>query len=98
MRAIPAAAAILSLAACATVPADGEPPVRAPRDTCKAEAGQRFVGQKATAETGAAILAATGASELRWLPPGIIVTMEYKFGRVGVAYDAGFTITRVSCG
>lgn len=99
MRAALAAAAVLPLAACVTVSTEREdPPIRQVVDTCKAEGGQRFIGQRPSAEVGAAILAATGATELRWLAPGTITTMEYKYGRVSVGYDAGYTITRVSCG
>ena len=45
----------VALAGCATVPADGTG--RAAANHCRAEPGQRFVGQRATGETGAAILA-----------------------------------------
>ena len=93
------AAAALALSACTTIPANGEePPVREVPDTCKAEPAQRYLGQRATAETGAAIVAATDSRELRWLPPGAIVTMEYKIGRVNVSYDESYRITRVTCG
>lgn len=91
------AAGALSLAACTTVPADGEPPVREPADTCRAEPGQRFIGQRATAETGTAIMAATRSTRLRWVPPRTAVTMEYAFGRVTVSYDDNYAITAVSC-
>jgi hypothetical protein len=67
-------------------------------DTCRAEPGQRFVGERPTSETGAAILAATRSREIRWIPPDVIVTMEYKFGRVSVGYDENYRILRVSCG
>jgi hypothetical protein len=93
------AAAALSLSACTTIPANGEePPVREVPDTCQAEAGQRYIGSRATAEVGAAIVESTDSRELRWLPPGTIVTMEYKFGRVNVSYDENYRITRVTCG
>lgn len=84
----------LALAACATVPAGGEPT----GDTCKAEAGERFVGQRASSEVGADILAATNSVNLRWVPPDTAVTMEYALGRVTVSYDRDYRITRVSCG
>ena len=94
-----AAAAIASLAGCATeLHADNDPPVRQPTDSCRAEPAQRYVGQKISAEVGAVVLRATGASELRWLGPGMIITLEYKYGRVGISYDARGIITRVSCG
>jgi hypothetical protein len=98
MRAI-LSAAVLGLAACATVPAEGEdPPIRQVPDTCKAEAGQRYVGSRASAEIGAGIMESTDARELRWIPPNTIVTMEYKLGRVTVSYDENYRITRVTCG
>jgi hypothetical protein len=89
--------AALALAACTTVPADGEPPAREPADTCQAEPGQRFLGQRASAETGSAIAAATHSTRLRWVPPRTVVTMEYAFGRVTVSYDDDYRITAVSC-
>lgn len=87
----------LALAGCASVPADGEPTAREPADTCKREPGQRFIGQRATAELGAAIMAATDSTRLRWVPPRTAVTMEYAFGRVTVSYDDDYKVTAVSC-
>jgi len=89
------AASILALAACSTVPADGE--ASPAGDSCRAEPGQRFVGQRASADTGTAIMAATHATRLRWVPPRTAVTMEYAFGRVTVSYDDNYAITAVSC-
>ena len=88
----------LALAACTTVPAESEAPAREPADTCQAAPGQRFIGQRASAETGGAIMAATRSTRLRWVPPRTVVTMEYAFGRVTVAYDEDSRITTVSCG
>ena len=85
----------MALTACATVPADGED--RPPADTCRAEPGQAFLGQRATSESGAAIMAATRSTRLRWVPPRTAVTMEYAFGRVTVSYDDDYRITAVSC-
>lgn len=90
------AACPLALAACATVPTDGDPP-REPGDTCRAEPGQVFLGQRATGESGVAIMAATRSTRLRWVPPRTAVTMEYAFGRVTVSYDDDYRITAVSC-
>ena len=90
-----AAAAALALAACATVPTDGEE--RPAGDTCRPEPGQNFIGQRATSETGAIIMRATRSTRLRWVPPDTAVTMEYAFGRVTVAYDREYRITSVSC-
>ena len=88
------------MAACATPTARSgdEPRVRQPVQTCNAAPGQNYLGQKASAQTGAAILAATGATRLRWVPPRTAMTMEYAYGRVTVSYGDDFVITRVTCG
>ena len=65
---------------------------------CNAEPGQLFVGQKADAAAGLAIRQATGADELRWVPPRTAVTMDFREGRVTVAYDDAMTIIAVTCG
>ena len=99
-RSIALAGAPLLLAACATAqPAQDEDiAARPPADTCRAEAGQRFVGQRASTETGAAILQATGARTLRWVPPDTAVTMDYRPDRVTISYDRDYLIEQVSCG
>jgi hypothetical protein len=90
----------LSLAGCAT-PAPirpDEPQFEiAPTATCQREPGQRFVGQKATGELGRAMLAATGATILRWVPPRTAVTMDFNPSRLTVSYDDDYVITTVSC-
>ncbi|MEO6153740.1 MAG: I78 family peptidase inhibitor [Croceibacterium sp.] len=98
MRTLPGTAAIALLAACATVPDPREPLLRQPAGNCRADAAQRFTGQRASADSAAAILAATGASRLRWGPPRSALTMDYSEGRVTVFYDDAYRITRVSCG
>ena len=65
---------------------------------CNAEPGQLFVGQKADGASGLAIRQATGADEVRWAPPRTAMTIEFKEGRVTVAYDDAMTITAVTCG
>lgn len=57
-----------------------------------------FVGQKATAEVGTQMLAATGARALRWVPPRTAITMDYREDRLTVSYDDDMLITRASCG
>lgn len=90
-------AALASLAACATVPDDGEPQARGPEGSCRAEPGQRFVGTRATAEVGGQMLAATGATSLRWVPPRTAVTMDFRADRLTVSYDDAMVIAQVSC-
>jgi len=96
MRSLLAAAALLPLAACAITRAPAEPGKTV--NTCNPAPGQNYLGQRASPQTGSAILAATGATRLRWVPPRTAVTIEYAYGRVTVSYDDDFAITRVTCG
>lgn len=83
------------LAACMAPPS---PEPAAPLgDTCRAEPGQVYLGQVATQALATELLAATGSREIRWVPPGTMVTMEYKFGRLTVGYDQSMRITSISC-
>jgi hypothetical protein len=84
------AAAAAALGGCATTTQQN--------NFCNADPGQLFVGQKADAAAGLAIRQATGADELRWGPPRTAMTMDFREGRVTVAYDDAMTITRVACG
>ena len=92
----------LPLAACVN-PGGSEPsappvPPDAALGACDATATEAYVGQTATAETGAAILAASGAEVLRWGPPNSAWTMDYRTNRVNVRYDESSTITEITCG
>ncbi len=93
-----ASAGALALSGCATVTAEETPTAQDLSDAaCSAEAGQRFIGQKATAEVGAQLLEATGARELRWVPPRTAVTMDFRPDRLTVSYNDEMIITQVSC-
>lgn len=87
---------LMALAACASSPPaaviEGNP-----QDTCQAQPGQRFIGMVASQALGSQLLAATSAREIRWVPPGTVVTMDYKFGRLTVAYDDEMRISSVVC-
>jgi len=89
-RVLMAAASAAALSGCATTYSES--------NFCNAEPGQLFVGQKADGASGLAIRQATGADELRWVPPRTAVTMDFREGRVTVAYDDAMTITAVTCG
>ena len=90
--------AALALTGCAPLPepAPGLPP-RAAGDTCIAGPGQAFIGRRAAAIIGAELLRATNSREVRWVAPDMVVTMEYKYGRVTVGYDAAMIIRSVAC-
>ena len=98
-----AAFASVTLAACATTApapfdADGNPNVREPAGACDAEAVQKHVGHRASAQAGATLLELSGARTLRWVPPRTAVTMDYRPDRLTVTYDDDMMIERITCG
>ena len=99
MNRVPTLTLPILLAGCADTlpPPDAAPPVHDIRGTCQREPGQRFVGTKATEAIGREMLAATGATSLRWVPPRTAVTMDFNPSRLTVSYDDDYVITRISC-
>ena len=103
--------ATLLLTACATnpppseaAPIAGAPPQPTaihgvtPGHACKSESAIQFIGQAGTAETGAAILRASNAAVLRWAPPGVMLTMDYREDRVTVYLGPDRKVTEIKCG
>jgi hypothetical protein len=86
----------LGLAGCAGARGPATPPVA--DGACRSDGLERFVGQKASAEAGAALLAASGARTLRWGGPGMAMTMDFRPERLTVSYDAAMVITAARCG
>ena len=82
----------------AAPPGDGPREPGAFAEECDARAGQRFVGEMASPETGERLLAATGARQLRWAPPRSALTMDYRVDRLTVEYDDEMKIIEVRCG
>lgn len=96
-------ASVLALAAfvlsgCAMTSTSAEPVRKGGSGTCDAAAVQDVVGQTATAELGADLLAKSGAEMLRWAPPRSAMTMDYRPDRLTVSYDDNMVIERISCG
>lgn len=90
-------AAVPALSACATTASDAPAGPTSQVNRCQAAPGQAFIGQTASTQTGAAMLRATNAAEIRWVPPRTMVTMEFKYGRLTVGYDDAMTIASVAC-
>ena len=92
---------LLSLAACAT--AQPDPLIVPPADsadaaaTCRRDALAAFTGQPRSAALGTQILAATGAKDIRWVEPGMMVTMDFRADRVTVYLDAANRVERAAC-
>jgi hypothetical protein len=80
------------LAACVSTPHE------ATHHECRLEGADRFTGQAGTSEVGAAILGATHSAELRWAPPGYMMTMDFRPDRVTVHLGPDYKITQINCG
>lgn len=57
-----------------------------------------FKGQVATSAVGAEMLRLSGARVIRWVQPGMMVTMDYSPQRLTVYLAGGNVIDRASCG
>jgi hypothetical protein len=92
------------LAGCSTAPAQAPlqdaTPVHGetPGHTCKTEGTEQFVGQTRSDELGAEIKRASNAAVVRWAPPGVMLTMDFRADRVTVRLDAANKVTQINCG
>ena len=65
---------------------------------CDAAGTARFIGQPGTGATGAAIKRTTKAAVLRWAPPGVMLTMDFREDRVTVYLGPDKRVTKINCG
>jgi hypothetical protein len=86
------------LAACSTAPAATPVHGVTPGHKCESTGTDQFVGQSATSDAGAAIMRASRAAVLRWSPPGVMLTMDFREDRVTVWYGPDKIITKIRCG
>ncbi|MFC3442836.1 I78 family peptidase inhibitor [Sphingobium rhizovicinum] len=100
MRMIGTGLMALCLAGCAGAGEQGPdtPPAASAEGPCRNDGLDGFVGQKASADTGAALLKASGAKTLRWGGPGMAMTMDFRPDRLTVSYDDAMVITSARCG
>ena len=84
------------LSACAAT----QPPVRGetPDHHCRTSGTDRFVGQLRSEAVGAAIIKATHAALIRWAPPGVMLTKDFRDDRVTVYLGPDRKIIRIACG
>jgi hypothetical protein len=85
------------LAACATAPAATPVHGETPGHTCTATATDQFIGQPRSGATGAAIKRATHAAVLRWAPPGVMLTMDFRADRATVYLGPDNKVTQIKC-
>ena len=81
-------------AGCATAPA-GE---AGAGGTCDATKAQKLIGRARSAKVGTDALRLTGATALRWIGPGTMVTMDYREDRLNLRTDPAGKVVKVDCG
>ena len=100
-----AALSASSLSACAQ--RDAEPYATGQRepislrdegDECGASLVQSFVGIRANDALRAEIASRSGARTVRWIEPGMAVTMDFRPDRLNAEMDADGVITVLRCG
>ncbi len=94
----------LSLTACAS---DRQPYTTGQRepislrdedDECGASLVQSFVGIRANTALREEITTRSGAESIRWIEPGMAVTMDYRGDRLNAELDQDGVITAMRCG
>ena len=96
-----AAATLAMTMACAPAPAAPEMddgPERYPGGGCEASKAQALVGQPASSELAAKAQQLSGATAVRWLKPGQMVTMEYRADRLNIELDEQNLVVAIRCG
>ena len=90
--------AAMLIGACSTAPA--EIPVHGvtPGHKCETAGTDQFVGKTANADTGTQIMRVSHAAVLRWAPPGVMLTMDFREDRVTVHTGPDGKITEIRCG
>ncbi|MDF7777679.1 I78 family peptidase inhibitor [Sphingomonas sp. AOB5] len=83
-----------ALVSCAPPPPASTP---APPTACGAEKVGKFVGKKRTDAISTEVAKLSGAKSIRWISPGMAVTMDYREDRLNVALDDKGVITRFYC-
>lgn len=94
----------LPLAACTSNPPSAPPTsnqraAAAPSaaDPCLPATLDRYNGELANSDLGARMLAVTHKRALRWVSPGMMVTMDFREDRLTVYLDAANRVERASC-
>ncbi len=69
----------------------------APANACSPEALARYTGLPANEATAARMKRETGRTALRWVKPGMMVTMDYREDRLTVYVGSAGKVERASC-
>ena len=66
--------------------------------TCEASKAKALVGRARSEAVGNEALRLTGATTLRWIAPGTMVTMDYREDRLNLHLGSDGKIARIACG
>lgn len=83
-----------ALVSCSPPPPASTP---APPTSCGSEKVAKFVGKKRTDAIATEVAKLSGAKNIRWISPGMAVTMDYREDRLNVSLDDQGVITRFYC-
>jgi hypothetical protein len=86
----------LLLGACAASPSPR--PIGSNDHVCKADGLGELVGKPGSSELAAQALRLSGAATLRWIQPGMAVTMDFRQDRLDLHLDDKNNVTRITCG
>jgi hypothetical protein len=92
-----AALAAIGLTGCVMTTTEPAPPPVADIN-CDIDALAGLVGQPASTELAADAIAKAGARTVRWIGPGMAVTMDYRPDRLNIELDGSNRVTKFSCG
>ncbi len=92
--------AALSLSACwaDTPPKPAPAPAPAPGVECNSNGLAHLIGKPRSAEIGAEAKRISGANVLRWITPGMMVTMEFRSDRLNLQLGTDGRILAARCG
>lgn len=96
---VPALLAGLSMGAIQTNPAfpPGTMHGVTPGHSCQTAGTERLIGRLRSPATRSAVLRVTHAAIVRWAPPGIMLTMDFRFDRATVYLGPDNRITQIKC-
>jgi hypothetical protein len=86
----------LLLGACAADPSPKA--IGSTGHVCKADGLDDLIGKPGSSGLAAEALKRSGAATLRWIQPGMAVTMDFRQDRLDIHLDDKNVVTRITCG
>lgn len=88
-------ALLLPLSACVVTP---EPNTSTPDRVCSSGNLGQFIGQPASRDVASAMVKASGAKTMRWVPKDGMVTTDYDPDRLSVSLTEDIKVESARCG